>query len=179
MNDHTRVSVSSTRRAFMNVGAKIATFVALLTAGSGADASYHGSPPGGPGAPGRRGKKKKKTVRRFARPMTGAKEVPAGTGDPDGLGRGIFEFKNNDRTICARITVQSLTAGSTVSGLHIHEGGPTVDGPIKVDFQGKLSKCVSVPRALGNRIKSNPARFYANLHTNNFPDGAIRAQLQK
>jgi hypothetical protein len=182
MHDHTRISVSTTRRAAITLGAKIAAFVALVASGARATAHYHGPPHGGPGGPARPaapGGKPRPNVRRFARGMSGANEVPAGSGDPVGRGQAVFEIKNGGRTICARFTVHDLSPGSVVQRTHIHQGSAAINGPIKVDFQGKLSKCVPVPRGLSDQIRSRPASFYANLHTNLFPDGAIRAQLRK
>lgn len=52
-------------------------------------------------------------------------------------------------------------------------------GPVRVNFDGKLNQCVRVPKALANQIKTSPSGWYANIHTNLYPSGAVRAQLRK
>ena len=37
--------------------------------------------------------------------------------------------------------------------------------------------CDEVPEALRDEIRNNPAGFYVNVHTADYPDGAIRGQL--
>jgi hypothetical protein len=37
--------------------------------------------------------------------------------------------------------------------------------------------CVSAARDLIKTIRMNPSNYYVNVHTTDFPDGAIRGQL--
>jgi hypothetical protein len=169
MDVHAPARGSATRRVVLGLGSRIAAFAALVAAGAGltpVDA-----------AP-RRKKKKKPVVRRFAPNMVGTNEVPSTSGDPNGLGSAVFKIKNNGNTICARFTVQSLSPGSVIQMTHIHQGVAGATGPVRVDFHGHLNHCARVPRGLANQITSRPGGFYANLHTDLFPDGAIRAQLR-
>jgi hypothetical protein len=55
-----------------------------------------------------------------------------------------------------------------------------VNGPIVVDFVAPnptSQACTTVALALAAEIKANPAGFYVNVHTGDFPGGAVRGQL--
>jgi hypothetical protein len=169
----TRISQLLTRRSAVAFGG---TFAALsgLIAGLGmedADAKKRKRRR-------RKNKKRKKGkggVNLVAANMTGDKEVP-GPGDPDGVGSGECTVKGNE--ICCTFQYTPDPA-SPITGVHIHEGGPDDDGDIVVDFEGQLDNCVIADEGLAAQIKNNPENFYANIHTDDFPDGAVRDQLAK
>lgn len=129
----------------------------------------------------RKNKKRKKNRGSFelvAPEMTGAKEVPAGSGDPLGQGSGEITIKGTQ--ICWDFDYSSETPNSGVSdinGFHIHEGPPDEDGDIVVDFEGELVGCMDIEGSLAAQIKTNPEDFYANIHTVAFDQGAVRDQL--
>ena len=65
---------------------------------------------------------------------------------------------------------------------HIHRGAEDVAGPIVVTLQppaanGRVDGCTTGERAVLSEIRANPADFYVNVHTSDFPQGAIRGQL--
>ena len=65
---------------------------------------------------------------------------------------------------------------------HIHRGATGVAGPVVVPLttpsaSGQSSGCTSVARTLVASILASPASFYVNVHTAEFPAGAIRGQL--
>ncbi len=130
-------------------------------------------------------KKKKKSIKPFsleAPVMTGDKEAGPNpnNGDPLGQGRANFDVKaqkGSNCQICGTFEFSTMTANSAISGVHIHKGAPGVDGPIVIDFQGSTSSCVTIEKSLANELRANPGAFYANTHTNAFPDGAVRDQL--
>jgi hypothetical protein len=114
-----------------------------------------------------------------ANAMSGANEVPVDSGDPSGSGSAQFTIQG--ATICGTFQFANGTPDSTVNGTHIHAGGPGVDGGIVVDFSPAVlnqQTCVPCPSTTCSNIISNPAAFYANIHTVKFPLGAVRAQLQ-
>ncbi|MEK6229522.1 MAG: CHRD domain-containing protein, partial [Actinomycetota bacterium] len=61
---------------------------------------------------------------------------------------------------------------------------PRVAGPVVLPLQqpdagdpGASSDCVAVQGSLARAIRKNPAKFYVNVHTADFPGGAVRGQL--
>ena len=125
-------------------------------------------------------KKKKKKSKSFvlqALNMKGSNEVAPNPGDP--LASGTASFTVDPKgSVCATFTFQTTTPNSTVTMTHIHQGGPTVNGPIVIDFHGMMQECVPVTdKALLADLKANPGGYYANIHTNNFSGGAVRENL--
>ena len=115
--------------------------------------------------------------------LSGAEEV--GGGDPDAVGA-AFVQPQRGRTLCFRLVARN--AGDAVAA-HIHRGAPGVNGPIVVplfddptgngEFR-RRQRCVRAPSAgLARRIQRSPGRFYVNLHSTAFPNGAIRGQLSR
>jgi hypothetical protein len=119
--------------------------------------------------------------------MTGRNEVDAngrrGAGDTNG--RGSFTAIVDGEQLCFGITVKNLGAAPTAA--HIHgPARPNQNAGIVVPLTaptspdpGASSGCVSVNPALAQAILKNPHRYYANVHTTQFPAGAIRGQLHR
>lgn len=111
--------------------------------------------------------------------LGGAEEVPA-PGDPDGYGGAGVSFASETQA-CFSLDVANITLPAAAA--HIHEGGRGVAGPVVVplappDASGKAEACVDADAALLTRIRENPAAFYVNVHTSDYPAGAIRGQLE-
>jgi hypothetical protein len=111
--------------------------------------------------------------------LSGANEKPAA--DPDGTGTAIVRLRRDVGSVCYRLSVQNLKLPA--AGAHIHRGAAGTNGPIVVQFaapdaSGVSSGCTTgVATALIDEILANPAGFYVNVHTTEYPGGAIRAQL--
>lgn len=114
--------------------------------------------------------------------LTGAAECnAAGTcnlGDPDGAGTTVFRFRPGQ--VCYRVRVQNIRLPSV--GTHIHRGARTSAGGIVVqmkapDASAVASGCTATPQTLIDEILANPGNFYNNVHTTDFPAGAIRGSL--
>ena len=68
---------------------------------------------------------------------------------------------------------------------HIHVGAAGVNGPVQVLlFSGSTDRKlivqagrVDIDLALGQAICADPAAYYVNYHTTDFPGGAVRGQL--
>ncbi|MGC9536683.1 CHRD domain-containing protein [Streptomyces sp. UG1] len=127
--------------------------------------------------------------------LRGANEVPVeggpAVGDKDGTALQFVKVKGD------KVSVAVTWRGTgRPTALHIHQGAKGTNGGIKVDFGGLLGKSkneghghdhggsltgtvqVKDP-ALLNALKTDPSSFYANLHTAEFPGGAVRGQLHK
>ena len=113
--------------------------------------------------------------------LTGAAEVP-GPGDPDGFGTSSLTFENGFRGICFQIHVAGIALPATAA--HIHQGSSGVAGPVVVtlippDAGGNATGCVSASRDLIKTIAKHPSDYYVNVHTTDYPNGAVRGQLGK
>jgi aldose sugar dehydrogenase len=114
--------------------------------------------------------------------LTGAAEVP-GPGDSDGSGQSNVFLNREAGQVCFSIVVSDITLPA--SAAHIHAGKAGVAGGIVVhlappDETGVSTGCVSdVDPALIQAIIAKPAQYYVNVHTSDFPAGALRGQLAK
>jgi hypothetical protein len=119
--------------------------------------------------------------RPFSTTLTGATEVP-GPGDPDGAGWVNLALNPGAGEVCFEIVVSNITLPAI--GAHIHAGPAGVAGPVEValtppDASGRSSGCVSVDREEILEIIHEPAAYYVNVHTSDYPNGALRGQLSK
>lgn len=101
-------------------------------------------------------------------------------GDLDGNGTATITVDPETGQVCWDMTAQ---ATMPITQSHIHTGAAGASGgvlvPLDVDgFEGSTEGCAEDqdPAALED-IVANPAGFYVNLHTEDFPAGAIRGQL--
>ncbi|HEV8295970.1 MAG TPA: CHRD domain-containing protein [Acidimicrobiales bacterium] len=110
--------------------------------------------------------------------LTGAAEVPGGTGDGDGSGSATVTVNSSTGLVCVSITTANI---DPMTGLHIHPGAVGVEGGIVVDFAvtsgTSAGKCVTTTASQAAAINADPTSFYLNAHTAAFTDGAIRGQL--
>ena len=113
--------------------------------------------------------------------LQGKNEVP-GPGSNKGKGDISVFLKAKKEKVCFNLEVKNL---DTITASHIHKGAEGVAGPIKVtliDSQvagtGTYEGCTeNVKSKLIKKIAAAPEKFYANVHTLDYPDGAIRGQL--
>jgi hypothetical protein len=104
--------------------------------------------------------------------LLGVAEQPD-VGDPDGTGAATLRLRKGQARVCFRFEAQGIGAATAA---HIHRGGPEVSGPVVVPL-GTSSGCVPATRAVVNAILASPAGYYVNMHTAEFPAGAVRGQL--
>ena len=115
----------------------------------------------------------------LAATLSGAEEVPD-PGDPDGAGTATVVLRSASSEVCWELTASNITLPAAAA--HIHEGARGVAGPVVVplsapDATGAANGCVAADAALMTRIMESPANFYVNVHTSDFPAGAVRGQL--
>ncbi len=84
--------------------------------------------------------------------------------------------------VCWEISVSNITLPAT--GAHIHAAPAGIAGPVVVplsapDASGFSSGCTSADPDLIKAIRQHPAAHYVNVHTVDFPAGAVRGQLAK
>jgi hypothetical protein len=114
----------------------------------------------------------------FSVAMTGETEVPPG--DVVGTGTATVRARAGQGQVCFTFSVQHITLPAVAA--HIHKGAAGAAGPIVVGLvppaaSGKSSGCVAAARSVVAAILANPATYYVNVHTTEFPAGAIRGQL--
>jgi len=111
-----------------------------------------------------------------------AKTLQPGAGDPDGFGSASVTI--NGTSLCFGITVGNL---ATPTMAHIHKGRKFENGPVVVPLtpptngnHGASSGCVNdVDATLAADILAHPKAYYVNVHTGDFPAGAVRGQLKR
>ncbi|HEY8111526.1 MAG TPA: CHRD domain-containing protein [Actinomycetes bacterium] len=167
---------SSTRRRLVRgIGAVLAAATASATLGiSAASAAGHVTPPAGITVPADSAGAPAVLVASLA----GRNEVTAGA--PDGKALELIGIQGN--TLSYAVTWRGIGTPTVAS---IHAASQRVDGPVVVPLfttprpaGGFASGSVTVTDlALLAALRSDPGGFYTDLRTDEFPDGAVRAQL--
>ena len=95
-------------------------------------------------------------------------------GDPDGWGRARIRVDDMLNTLCTDLEVRSI-GRVTSAQIHRKDGSPVVrlDRPDDEDSDD----CDTIGDALADDIQANPADFYVEVSTDEFPNGAIRGPL--
>ena len=113
----------------------------------------------------------------FVANMTSDQEVPALAQVLMATGTAFVDVEAASGRVCSSLAPSGV--GQPI-GAHIHRGTAGVSGPVVVDlgmaFRGSRT-CVAGDPALLQEIATNPGGFYVNLHTVDFPEGAMRGQL--
>lgn len=113
------------------------------------------------------------------------KHTEPGPGDPDGAGKIVLLLRADKRRICFRLDVDAL---NLLKKAHLHAGGEGELGPEKLelfsdqaglDGNGNYNGCIKrVKRGLLEGLASTPEQYYVDVHTNGYPQGALRGQLK-
>jgi CHRD domain-containing protein len=112
--------------------------------------------------------------RTFTVTMSGKGESPKG--DSNGRGTAKIKIEASKGELCYRLTWSNI--GTPVAA-HIHKGKKGTAGPVVIPLfaKAKHTGCVKASKSLLSKIVKSPASYYVNVHTQQFPGGAIRAQL--
>ena len=113
---------------------------------------------------------------KFSARLSGDNEV--GGGDPDGSGTAAIKTRGTE--VCYDLR----WSGVEVTMAHIHKGAAGSNGDVVVNFfanespvdASSKSGCVTAKAAVVKGLAANPANYYVNLHSPEFPKGAIRGQ---
>ncbi len=109
--------------------------------------------------------------------LAGANET--GGGAPEGNGAFRVEINTETGDFCYTLYGEKIAAPTMA---HVHTGATGVNGGpvITLDVTGKGSDmCIAVEPEKLKPIVANPAGYYVNIHTADFPAGAVRGQLAK
>ena len=117
--------------------------------------------------------------RTFTANLRANAEVP-GPGKADARGMATVRVNPGLNRICYTVDSQNIPRATMA---HIHAGRAGVAGPpvvtLNVSRRGDGNGCVRVSRRLARDIAERPRAFYVNVHSQAFPDGAIRGQLRR
>jgi hypothetical protein len=109
--------------------------------------------------------------------LTGRQEVPPA--DLEGHGFAAVTLSADRTRVCYLIVAVDIKSTATLA--HIHKGVTGTNGPVVVPLtppvDGSSAGCVKIDAALGTDIADHPGEYYVNVHTSDFPGGAIRGQL--
>jgi hypothetical protein len=115
----------------------------------------------------------------------------APSGDPQGSGTAELTVNPGTQTVCYDITVTGIGEPTEpdlgIGNAHIHRHAP--GNPIAVDIETQFSAvegaadtyqavdCVTVPRQVLVDILLHPEQYFINVHTTEFPSGAVQGDL--
>lgn len=109
--------------------------------------------------------------------LKGANETAGGSQE----GSGAFKVEADGETGDFCYTLSAAKIG-TPTMAHLHSGAAGSDGDVVVPLAvtgGDSDECIAMEPAKLKPILADPASFYINVHTAEFPKGAIRGQLAK
>lgn len=108
--------------------------------------------------------------------LSGQGETP---GDPDGTGTATIRTISGVGMLCYWISVKKITLPATAAHIHLTSTGNVVVPLTAPDASGTASGCVNTTRALVKAILATPGAYYVNVHTTDYPGGAIRGTLTR
>ena len=111
--------------------------------------------------------------------LRGSNEVHRG--DPDASGSAEVSFADELARVCWDLNdLQNL---GPITGAHIHRGAVGVDGPVVLAFEqaeeGGWRGCSTDTAWVQRAFDEGLGNYYVNVHTAEYPKGAIRGQLRQ
>ncbi len=111
--------------------------------------------------------------------LKGSNEVKPG--DPDGSGTAEVSFADELTRVCWDLN--DLKGLGPITGAHIHRGAAGVDGPVVLAFtqatEGGWRGCSTETGWVQQAFNEGLSNYYVNVHTAEYPAGAIRGQLRQ
>jgi len=109
--------------------------------------------------------------------LTGAAEVP-GPGDPDGSGSVTITLHPGSGTVCYDYETTGI---EPLIASHIHDAPAGVASGVFIGLPPTSPTgghdCVTADRQMIAAVLGRPHLYYFNVHTADFPAGALRGQL--
>ena len=111
--------------------------------------------------------------------LTGAAEV--GGGDTDGAGNAEISVSDELGQVCWDLN--DIRGIGPITAAHIHRGEAGTNGPpvftLRRANEGGFKGCTDASEFVQEFLEAAPEAFYVNVHTAEFPSGAIRGQLRR
>ena len=111
--------------------------------------------------------------------LTGGQIV--GAGDPDGFA--TFEVTVSDELGQVCYDLNDERNLGTVTAVMLHRGSAGTNGPMIANFdrneQNGYQDCLDTPDWVQGFIEADPTGFYVMVHTADYPNGAVRGQLDR
>ena len=108
--------------------------------------------------------------------LTGRAETPAAAVKGTGKFKGSVNLATGQ--LCYTLTSARL---DTLTMAHIHAGAVGVAGPPVVTLSANVltKACIPIDKDVAAKLVASPRDFSVNIHTTNYPQGAVRGQLAK
>ena len=106
--------------------------------------------------------------------LSGAGETAGG--DPDGSGRFTVEIDAEAGDFCYTLTTAKIARATAA---HVHEGAAGTDGKPLGTLSVASDMCLALSPEVLKAIVAAPGDYYINVHTADFPKGAVRGQLER
>ncbi len=112
--------------------------------------------------------------------LSGGAAVP-GPGDPDGRGKAVVRVNDEKGKLCYVLTYSGI---GEPNGAHIHKAPKGEAGAVVIALFGESTAspaegCVAAEASVLKSIQRKPRAYYVNIHNEEFPGSALRAQLRK
>ncbi|MCB2049644.1 MAG: CHRD domain-containing protein [Novosphingobium sp.] len=118
-----------------------------------------------------------KTAETYHATLTGAQETHGG--DPDGYATAQLSVADRIDQVC--YDINDIRNIGPITAIHIHRGAPGVDGPpvwtLKQANEGGWKDCTDKAEWMQDAFENHFRGFYVNIHTTEYPNGAIRGQF--
>ncbi len=107
--------------------------------------------------------------------------VVGGPGDPDGYAKAELSVTDQLNQIC--YDVNDVRGLSPITSVTINRGGRGANGPVVLRLneanEGGWKNCVKRAEWLEDSMDNAPDRYYIQIATSEYPNGAIRGQFTR
>jgi serine/threonine protein kinase len=105
--------------------------------------------------------------------LSSSAEVPASISSTSS---GTADVTIDGTKVCWKFQLDGVDSPTAA---HIHQGGSSVSGPVVVPLGSayKQSGCTTAQAGVTAAVLRDPGSYYVNVHSQTYPDGAVRGQL--